>query len=203
MWGLMLKDLLNLKKQGSLFLVLLILYGGLAVFNHMPELFAVFIMIGAVIPMTAKAFDERAHWEGVALTLPVSKKAIVGSKYLLGLALSLIGLGLYICFGIFVPNMPAAEAVGSGVIIYALSVLMLSLMMPLLFKLGTEKLRLIMVVMILIPVVIFATFADSITLPEITPEMVTVLAVVAAAAVLLLLAVSFFISVRIVSRKEF
>ena len=62
MWGLMLKDLLNLKKQGQLFLVLLLVYGVLAFSSNMPELFSVFIMIGAVIPVTAEAFDERAHW---------------------------------------------------------------------------------------------------------------------------------------------
>lgn len=202
MWGLMLKDLLNLKKQGQLFIVLLLVYGGLAVFSDMPELFSVFIMIGAIIPTTAEAFDERAHWDRLVLSLPVSKKMIVGSKYLLGVGMSLIGMGLYIGVGA-VQSAAFGEVVGSAVLIYALSVLVLALLMPLLFKFGSEKLRLIMIIVVLIPVVGFAALADHIQVPEIAPGQVAPLIAAAVAGVLCLLAVSFFVSVGIVSRKEF
>ena len=201
MWGLMLKDLLNLKKQGQLFLVLLLVYGVLAFSSNMPELFSVFIMIGAVIPVTAEAFDERAHWDRLVLSLPVSKKMVVGSKYLLGAGLSLIGMGFYIGMGAFHPEAAFGELVQSAVMIYSLSVLMLAVLMPLLFKFGSEKLRLIMLVIVLIPAVCFA--AGFVQIPEIAPEQVTLLVTAAAAAVLCLLALSFFISVGIVSRKEF
>ena len=86
MTGLILKDLLNLKKQGKVYLILIIFYFAIGLVNENSSMFAsMMTMVAVLIPITAMAYDERCKWDRYALTMPVSRKDMVMSKYLLGL----------------------------------------------------------------------------------------------------------------------
>ena len=45
----------------------------------------VFIVVwSAMLPYTAMAYDERSHWDQLAIMMPYTKRDIVVSKYVLG-----------------------------------------------------------------------------------------------------------------------
>ena len=74
MWGLIVKDLKNLKTQAKLFLVIAAVYllFGIQSGNFM-MLGGFAILLAAILPVTALAYDERSKWERYALTMPVTR----------------------------------------------------------------------------------------------------------------------------------
>ncbi len=103
MKGLILKDLLNLRKQARIILLFVGFYFVLGMINQSGDSFGgVVALLFAMLAVTAMAYDERAGWDKYALTMPVSRRDLVVSKYLLGVLLSLAGLvpqpDLPVCF---------------------------------------------------------------------------------------------------------
>lgn len=160
MTGLIVKDFFVLKKTMLLYLMIELVLLAAAIFNPGMMTFSVlyFLILAMMLPITALAYDERAGWNRYALTLPLSRKHLVLVKYLLGLILlgasillSLLLIGGYgmmtgfSAFGAkdFAMLLSASAAAGC---------LFLSVLMPIMFRFGTEKGRIVMVLMILIPV---------------------------------------------------
>ena len=79
MKGLLLKDILNLKNQQGKILVFLIpLYFLLALQMKSSSFFAgLWVMLGATLPISSIAYDEKAKWEKYALTMPITRKELV------------------------------------------------------------------------------------------------------------------------------
>ena len=204
MSGLILKDLLTLKKQAKLFAVLLIVYCAISCFTDMYMMSSVFVFVGGMLPITALAYDERAHWDRICPTLPVSRTQIVLSKYVLGLLLSAAGAVIYLLmliigergFSAITENL----VVAAGMFLAAM--LMLSLSMPLLFWLGSEKFRLIFLLLFLLPVLLISTLGDT-GLPALTPKQELWIAIGFTAGVLTLLVLSMALSAAIIRRKEY
>ena len=85
MAGLLLKDCYNLKSQLKMLGLFLILFLVLAISMKNSGFFAgIAMMLAVMMPVTALAYDERAKWDQFAVTMPVTRTQIVGSKYLLG-----------------------------------------------------------------------------------------------------------------------
>ncbi len=80
MKALVLKDLLVLAKQMK---ILLFIIPFIAVTGG-PTLFGMTLLLGASMPFTALAYDERSKWGELALMFPYSKNDLVLSKYVLG-----------------------------------------------------------------------------------------------------------------------
>ncbi|OPJ57724.1 ABC-2 transporter permease [Clostridium oryzae] len=152
MLGLMLKDLINLKKQFKIILIILIFYTvwaitskGTAMFNTMLAL------IFAFMPITALSYDERADWDKYVLSMPVSRTDIVTSKYILGITFIFITLILNIIINSFVgPNKIENTIIVPVTIASGLTTL-LAVMFPILFKYGVEKSRTIFFLLFLLP----------------------------------------------------
>ena len=83
MKGLVWKDIYTLLKQAKFILLLMVLFACLP--GYSMSAFAIFY--GAMLPITALAYDERSKWDELAAMMPYSVKEIVGSKYVLGLLL--------------------------------------------------------------------------------------------------------------------
>lgn len=95
MTGLLYKDLCNLKKY--LFqlsaIVLLISFLFLNSSTGVIVLGAYVVMISLMVLLNSIAYDDMAQWDKFALTMPLSRKTLVKSKYLLGLLTVLVGEG--------------------------------------------------------------------------------------------------------------
>ena len=92
MKGLLCKDwaiLMNSYKKN--FLIMVVLYLGMAVCLHMDYLCYALVAVCGVYASSTMNFDDYAHWDTYARTLPVTPGQVVGCKYLLGLLFTLFG----------------------------------------------------------------------------------------------------------------
>ena len=151
MKGLLLKDLMNLKKQSLLLLVVIVFYLALSFASQSISVFGTMVTVMcAMLPITAMSYDERAHWDRYALTMPLSRRDLVVEKYLLGLLMLLGSLGLSLLVQA-VAGLPFGEALASSLSSLTVGLLFQLLTMPVMFKLGVEKGRVAMLAMIFIP----------------------------------------------------
>lgn len=137
MLALLLKDLYTLKAQMNPFLFILIIFA--LAFQAEAGAFAVFY--ATLLPVTSLAYDEQSKWPQLALMLPYSIKDIVLSKYLLGWFLSFVVSMLYGLVSLLIDGGDYFLVV----IFMSLALCFLALTLPLVFWLGTEKGRLLLV----------------------------------------------------------
>ncbi len=137
MLALLLKDLYTLKGQMKVFLFILIIFA--LAFQAEAGAFAVFY--ATLLPVTSLAYDEQSKWPQLALMLPYSIKDIVLSKYLLGWFLSFVVSMLYGLVSLLIDGGDYFLVV----IFMSLALCFLALTLPLVFWLGTEKGRLLLV----------------------------------------------------------
>lgn len=164
MKGLLLKDLINLKSTARLFLVFLIVFVALILATGDFSSYSLSIVVlSAMLPFTAMALDERAKWDRTALCAPVKRSTLVLAKYILGLLLLFIAL----CAG-FLLGLIGGEEVSvllTQLFLLGISgVLMLCVMLPLMFRFGAEKGR---IVLMLIMAALFAASSLVLNTPKI------------------------------------
>jgi ABC-type transport system involved in multi-copper enzyme maturation permease subunit len=201
MKALLLKDFLNLRQQGKTFIVLIVVWLFFSLANKSTSFFSgVVAVMAAIFPVTALAYDERAKWDAYALTMPVSRAEMALSKYLLSLVLIVIGIGISTILNIFMTG-DIAESLKLCLIFFSLSVFMSSAILPAVFKFGTEKGRLISII---IPfgisaLIVLLSKINSSFLSEGNLELLLLFAPVIALA---FAAVSILISINVYEKKE-
>ena len=143
MKGLLYKDFLVLRK--SLWSMLLLV----AIFCFIPsdstfDLSLFFVVYTGLLPASLLAYDERARWDRLVPMLPVTRRDIVRSKYVLGFFLAL-GAGVLLVLGRVLTgraSLPEAASAALGAV--ALGLVFQGVLYPFLFRLGVEKGRLAM-----------------------------------------------------------
>lgn len=158
MKGLILKDFINLKKNFRIFGLLSILYIVLAVTTKDTGFFnSVITMLFAILTMSLFSYDDLAKWDIYALTMPVSKEDMVCSKYIMMLLLTLFGTAFSSIISIGINIVLKTDSFFDSVInslIGAFVVIVLySIVLPFIIKLGVEKARIVFFIVILIPFV--------------------------------------------------
>lgn len=213
MKGLMLKDLYVLRKKGVLLLGLIGLYSLVSLStgdSYMVSFLSV--MMAITLPMTSIAYDERGHFDAYACALPVSRRAVVQARYLMALLFALGGVAFSLLMGLVISllrgsSSPMEIGVSAGVSLIV-ALFYLSVLLPLLIGLGTEKARIVMIAVFLIPVVLVLMLSKMVRLDSVfsllevewvLPLLCTALPLAAA----LLFLLSFFISLKIYQKKEF
>ncbi len=216
MTGLILKDLLVMRKTVRSYLIFLLLYALLAVFDIFPlsTVTAVTELIIMMLPLSAFSYDDLAKWDRYAAALPLGRRTLVGARYcfalLMAAAATLFCLLLSVLLSI-VQGALLAESIVSLAVCLGYGILIADILLPLCYKLGVERARPYMYVVIFVPVLLFfgayqlglissGTFAALEALPE-----AALLAGVGLAALLPLLGmgISYWVSCRIMEGKEF
>lgn len=202
MQGLIVKDLLNIKKQLLYYGVFIAIYLVLALTAGMSDFFGTMISVMcAVLPITAIAYDERAKWDRYALSMPVSRRDIVLSKYLLGLLFCTAAFIVNVAFLLFSGTDVAGGLIYKPLLFAATGLCFLSLLLPLIFRFGVERGRILMILLAFLPAAVIGT------LPEIENDIFqgmfsgSSLSVIFFACILLFLA-SVSVSIWIYKRKE-
>lgn len=196
MKGLLLKDILTLCKQTKIILLLM------AVFACVPGLsataFALFY--GAMLPITALAYDERSKWDELSAMMPYTTRAIVGSKYVLGLLLVGVISALSAVSQVVIDVARRApldtEALASIPLMACTALIMMLIDLPLMFRLGVEKGRIIYILLTCGFVAYFATSMDHVIASLDAISIYSVL-LMALAVTIAAFAASYAISVRI------
>ena len=217
MKGLLCKDwaiLVNSYKKN--FLILVLLYLGMAVCLHMDYLCYALVAVCGIYASSTMNFDDSAHWDTYARTLPVTPGQVVGCKYLLGLLFTLFG-SVCAAVGIFLVGQytDVLEATFSILVIAAFSLLLFAVNMPFSYKFGAVRAR--TWVYLVTFSAVFATIYVMEKLPYLQRSAVTsqldtmgnaitarpALLLLPCAVVLLLYLGSWALSVQIYQRKEF
>ena len=145
MKSLLLKDCYVITKQLKIFLVIIpviaLTTGG--------SMNALAILLGAVLPMTAIAYDERSKWEQLAAMMPYSKFQLIFSKYLLGY-ICMLGAALLAFVGqIIGKRIGIMQTEDSNYILFIAVIgglIFIAINTPILFKFGSEKGRFVFII---------------------------------------------------------
>ncbi|MGI5895266.1 MAG: ABC-2 transporter permease [Candidatus Merdivicinus sp.] len=153
------------------------------------------------------ALDENAKWNSYALTLPLTPAQIVLAKYLYALLSLLICGGSVTVLSILVDSFTFHEGAGllaaSSLGIFLVYQLTEMLTIPIYFKVGVEKARLISVILYVIPFFVIVGILPSVDLTWMESLPLAGVAVGFAGIVIAASILSYLLSVQILSRKEF
>lgn len=107
-----------------------------------------------MLPLTCIATYEKSHFDRYVMTAPLGRTEAALSHYVFAiiceLALSLIGFILSIALG-----MSVMEALFSSAACFCVGVVMVSVLLPVIYKFGTEKARLTMVAVFVLFLIAF------------------------------------------------
>ena len=211
MKGLLLKDFCILKQQMKLMVVVVIFYAIWAVAAKMPTLMGTMvILLSIMMPISSMSYDEAGQWYRYAFSLPIPRRTLVLSKYVLGFLVSLGGLVVSAIGNIIILALTNGEnALESWLTIIGfleLGVIFLSIIIPILFKYGVEKGRLFIVVIAVIPSLLVALLGRTLkTSGTLMPSAELLQAILYSSPLftLAIFLISFRISVGICRKKEY
>ncbi len=138
MRALMLKDIYVLLRQLKLFVIVMVIFA--LAFQENAVSFIIFY--AAMLTVSSMAYDEQSKWPQLAMMLPYSIRDIVLSKYLLGW-LMIGGMTLLSMLQIFID----IEYVWVSLVVACVAMSFMAVILPLVFWLGTEKGRMLMIAM--------------------------------------------------------
>lgn len=209
MTGLILKDFLILRKTLRSYLLILIVYAGIAFSGAWSADIVGVLMVVMVmmLPMNVFAYDKQCQWDTYGLALPVGRTKTVAARYLCVLLLcvfsvaltALLGAALYAAGRIDEP----AEFMVTCSVMGLMSILVNAIMLPFLYKFGPERARMmffgIMGGIVLLAVLILGPLGGidrlkALELEQPTLAQLTIVPVIAGIAGLVLLALSFLLS---------
>ncbi|MCR5754014.1 MAG: ABC-2 transporter permease [Acetatifactor sp.] len=157
MKGLVLKDIYNVVAHAKSLILILVIFS--FAFQPIQCVCMVAIICGSLISTTFSV-DEYSKWPRFAMVMPITRKELVGAKYVVQMILSVIGAtaGLFIS-GISGLLLHKIELITEDInpllvatlMAVFLSMLLGSIMIPLLFKFGAEKARIVLLGAAMIP----------------------------------------------------
>lgn len=217
MKGLIIKDLCVLKNQMKSLLLVLLFFIIISIVNEDATfiLFLIpFYMI--MILITTFNYDEFNKWESYCDSLPLSRKEIVKAKYILFNAASLIILILGVLGSFIIPNFienTTFESIFASIIGVAFGIyLVISLLIPFYYKFGSQRGRIMLflcvtILALLIGVITSLDIFNNIELMSIINSLnnlsLGVFTSLLLLIVIIIMSISYFISVRIYYNKEF
>ena len=216
MRGLLEKDFRLLKGQKNFFLLILIITVLLSLNSEDNFAVTYLTFIAGFLTISSFSYDDNGNCLPFLMTLPLSRTLYVRSKYLLGFLLTFIGwlagmvISMITAFLHKAP--PTADAVLFQLAWVFLWMIMLSFVLPMLFKFGAEKGRMATLAMMLVFMAIvfaFTKLAEGMgmdmdaCLNALAGQQIIVLVAGLAVVALILVLISYFISVKIVQKKEY
>ena len=150
MLGTIIKDLKNIFGQFIYYFVLMVVFMAVSVITE-----NIYYYMGAIVffcvavPLSALAYDEKDNWDKFALASGVTRNQLAVSRYLLGLVIFLpmwaISFILVWAGGMWdIENLSVLLSYGG------IALLTLDAVLPVIFKIGVEKGRIIYIFTILI-----------------------------------------------------
>lgn len=212
MKGLILKDLYSLKgfqKQYAIMFAVMVIWGFLMKNISLAAIYT--IVLGGLLVMSTLSMDETVNFNRYALTMPVSSKTLIKSKYML--LLLTIGTGTVLALiidgcSVLLPGMEKDRLGAEGILATGMMFfLSYSIAIPVIFKIGIEKGRYVYILSALILTAIFVGLVKIMGLlgipfseVEKIPSVFLLLGMAAVSA--LSLVISYKAAVRVVRKKD-
>lgn len=209
MKGMIKKDLLMIKNNHKTIMITLAIYIFYSIVYEIDMSFFLPFM-GLMLCISTINYDEYNNWNIYATSLPQGRINVVKSKYisttLVIAVLTIISFILSLLFGIYKNNLNINESI-QGIMVYLITIMfIMSLMYPILFKYGSEKAR---IAMIIIGFIIFGItmLVTKVVNIEISKELIkfleTYLPIIFIVSVTVIILFSFYISKKIYLKREF
>ena len=215
MFGFVCKDFFVGRKNTLYYFGFLVIYGVLSAAGVFPYsiLAGIVAMVGLMLPMSSFAYDDQARWEKFAAATPAGRRGVVGGKYLFAL---LCTAGASVLVGAILTVMALLGKVEAEVWWEPLAVvgacacvtlLLDSIFLPFLLKYGSEKAR-------MLSMLVFATVFGSMALlaflvehgfhfPAVPPVLVVLAPILLVAVTAAAFAASYAAAQGIYRKKEF
>lgn len=201
MKALLVKDWMTSKGLIKNYLLILVIYALIAYINDNVYLFSgLLIMIPLLMVINSMAYDERANTQKLMLASGISRKQLALSKYLFALVLIAVMTAVNIEVVAMIDGL--SEAVMNSLFMGLIGMTYVACLLPVIYKFGTEKARIYMMVGFLIPFAFVIAMSPFLSLGGIElNEMLTMFIVVLVC--LVLIGVSIFLSIHVVERKDY
>lgn len=210
MKSLVLKDLIMLKNYARTLLIMIAFFTIVTFTNDdVSFLSGMIILILAMVPITSFSYDQNSKWDLFSQTLPVSRKQLVCSKYILGLIAIGSGTLLALLLNITMLSFKklainTSELVGVNMMIACVSILYLSIIIPLVYQFGVERSRLISIAVLAVPSLLFVGLTEiGVSFSFLDAMSLGVLVGISSLITVCVLFISVSVSVHIYSRKDF
>ncbi len=206
MIGLIIKDIYNLKKYAKTLIVLIAFYGIMSLsMDGGSFLMSMVILLFTMMPITSFSYDDIAKWDKYALSLPITKKDMVLSKYILALIMCASGTAIALLSTIIlnlINKTTTMEELLLGIYIsMAAGIIFFSVLLPLIYKFGVEKSRLMVLGAVAVPYLIFFIMKE-IGIPFPTMEALMILLKISPLLLILIVYISYILSIKIFANKE-
>ncbi|MEL4024450.1 ABC-2 transporter permease [Lysinibacillus endophyticus] len=209
MKALLLKDFFSMKSQIKwIFFIVLIVIGMSFYFENAMILLAITLIFGTIQITSIFTFDEMSGWDKFANTLPFRKSEIVKSKYILSLLLT-VGILLLVCPFVVYSNyvtdsFKMNELFSIICLVVSLSIILLSFIIPTFIKFGTQKARIVLFILVFSLSYGLKFVLDIIALPTLpSVETLQRMSYVSPIFALIILTISYLLSVKLYETKEF
>lgn len=222
MKGLLIKDMINLKKQSIIVMGIIMIYVLFFVISSsnsedlIESVSAVTGMLSVVcliLSITSFSYDDVAKWDKYVASLPITRKHIVISKYILFIMIALIGMLFSLLFNIIINMYLNPESLSGNIIsiiitsysTLAISLILSSILAPFIYKFGVEKSRIILIVVYMVPVMAVMLIAKSnfFNMSNSTLELLyKILPAIIIVSPIIVVIISFFVSYNIYKNKE-
>lgn len=216
MKGLLIKDILNMKnymKQLVLVLIFFIAYG-----IFLKNGTFVGTMITLMLSMqviTTMSYDEYAKWDKYALTMNINRKDIIISKYIFFTISIIIGIVVGITTSIAINQIAKLdtgmnEIIVTSIVVPCVFAILFSIIIPVVFKTGVEKGRIVMMLILFIPAILVGAIvkiSEKANITMLSPSNLEILMKFGVLGLVLLTILAVFISYKvslsIYNKKEF
>ena len=209
MKGLILKELLGMRSfaKGTLSAILIMSICFYFSVGAEGIIAAVAIMCATMI-VTTYTLDERYGWQKYALAMPISRRQYIGAKYVTNLIFCgagvLLGSVIALILSLLKHTTDLAALGAVAAVGLIISLLFGVVIIPLLTFFGAEKARMIMMGVIAVPTILIYLIVDKTDILHLTltGKQETLLAIGSVGIFVLLMLLSYLISVRIFEKKE-
>lgn len=199
--ALLVKDWMTSKGLIKNYLLILVIYAVIAYVNDNIYLFSgLLIMIPLLMVINSMAYDERANTNKLMLASGISRKQLALSKYVFALILIIVMTVVNtLVVGMIVD---LSEAVLTSLFMGLIGMTYVSLLLPVIYKFGTEKARIYMMIGFLIPFAAVIALSPLMTLSSVELNE-TMMMTIAVLVCLILIGASILLSYHIVERKDY
>lgn len=202
MKGLILKDMYMIRKYNMSLLLIFAVFMAVSFFGDGNSFFTVYpVLLAGILPVNLIAYDEKSKWMSYAAVFPYSRKQIVTVKYIITAAV--YALILLCTFAVqwlkaVVYGEDISHVISIISVLASVGIIPPAVMLPLIFKLGVEKGRIVYILGICVICALIPIFTVN---EELHIETGAVQLMIILIPVLMFI-FSWFVSVRVFEKRE-
>lgn len=167
-------DWMSFRQSLKSLVFVIVVFAGTAFFMSGPSFFSmIVVMLSIMTPITLCSVDKAYGWDRLSLSMPILRRDVVGSKFVLSFAASLSMLVISTALSaIYTLIHPEEDLVGNIAALFlceAVSLLLMGVILVTIVKWGIEKSRYIMIACVWVPILfVFLVQKVGVPMPDLS-----------------------------------